>query len=183
MFYMHKPTLVSEKIVFSAEQFDVKETTLIFPPDIQKIHHNAYLRPIVVVFAITKEYEVYFVKQYRYLIQQETIEAVAGVVEKNESALRAAKRELKEETGIDAGQWELLRNIDMSTSFFRIPVSIFLAKDLEVRRSNPDETEDIQIVKIPLVKAVEKIYTCEINSPATIIGILLVDKLKKQKRI
>lgn len=180
---MDKPKILSSKTVFTTDLFTVNESTLIFSPNSKKTYHNAQLQPLTVVFPITKEYELYLVSQYRYLINQQTVEAVTGFVDKSETALHAAKRALKEETGIEAGQWELIRKVELSPSIFRIPTTIFLARDLEMKKSDSEENEDIQIVKAPLSKAVEKIYTCEINTPATIIGILLLDKLRKQKRI
>lgn len=180
---MDKPKILFSKSVYRASFFDVFETKVVFPGAIKRTHYNAVLQSVAAVFPVTKEREIYFVSQYRYLIGQETLEAVSGIVEKNETPLNAAKRELKEETGIEAGQWELLRKVELIPSFFRVPVSIFLAKELELKQSEPDKTEAIQIIKLPLFEAVEKIYTCEINTPTTIIGILLLDRLRKQKLI
>lgn len=182
---MIHPQIISSKKVFSAKLFDIQEDTILNADDTQKIHTNIYKHPSVFIFPINEYYEVYFVKQYRYLIGKETLEAVAGFVEPKETALNAAKRELKEEANMEAGQWELLKEMDLATSVLHDRVSIFMARSLEIplKRFEMIEEEPIKVVKLPLFKAIEKVYTCEINTPITIIGILLLDKLRKLKRI
>jgi len=180
---MNKPTITSEKPVFTSKLFTVIETRLTFGQKIKKTHHNAIRHQTVSVFPLNEKYDIYLVQQYRYLLGRETIKAMAGFVESNEKPLQAAKRELKEETGIEAKQWELLTKIDMSASVFKAEASLFLAKELEVIQQNQDETEDIAVIKMPLQKAVEKVMTGEIRTSATMIGILLLDKLRKEKKL
>ena len=132
---------------------------------------------------MTPGYNIYLIRQYRYLLGRDTLEAVAGMVEKGESPLTCAKRELKEEAGIIAGQWELLMQVDGSGSTTFVPGNLFLARDLEVTRAKNDASEVIEVVKMPLTKAVEKIFTGEITTSSTIIGIMMLDKLRREKKI
>ena len=60
------------------------------------------------VIAITKDGRFVMVEQYRHGLGEVFTELVAGVVEKGEPPLEAAKRELAEETGFGGGTWSLL---------------------------------------------------------------------------
>jgi 8-oxo-dGTP pyrophosphatase MutT (NUDIX family) len=111
------------------------------------------------------------------------VEAVAGHIDPGESPLKAAKRELKEEAGIIAGQWEELLRVDDSASVIRSTMHIFLARDLEEGESNPEESEEIKLIKMPLSEAIEKVSKREITNGSTVIGLLYLDKLRKEKKI
>ncbi len=180
---MSKGLVVGQKTIFKAELFEVKEIEIELSNGSKKIHHIAERRPTVSVFPITDLYDIYLVSQYRYLFRKVTLESMAGFINTNESPLQAAKRELEEETGLVASHWEELQRVELAASVFKASIYIFLAKDLEQRKQRPDESEDITVVKLPLSLAVEKVISGEINHASSIIGILLLDRLRKLKKI
>jgi ADP-ribose pyrophosphatase len=175
--------IVSQKSVFKAELFDVNEITLEDDGGKKKIHHEAERAPVVSVFPLTNKYEIYLISQYRYMLKKTVLEAVAGYVRKNETMIAAARRELKEETGMDAEQLEEIARIQMAGSVFKSTVNLFLAKGLEMGENNLDDDEVISVVKMPLEQAVEKVMTGEINHASSMIGILMLDKLRSQKKL
>ena len=175
--------LVSQKKVFGAKLFDVKEVTIRLPNGAKRIHQIAQRHPTVSVFPLTDSYEIYLVSQYRYMLKKVTLEAMAGFINKDEAPLGAAKRELEEECGIVASQWEELARVEMAASVFKACAHLFLAKGLEKGVSHPDEDEDIKTIKIPLGDAVKKVMTGEINHSASMIGILLLDKLRSENKL
>lgn len=96
------------------------------------------------VIAITKEGKFLMVEQYRHGLQDYFVELVAGVIEKDENPLDAAKRELMEETGYGNGNWELLTVISQNPSSTTNLTYCFLAKEIEKLGSQSlDETEDV----------------------------------------
>jgi ADP-ribose pyrophosphatase len=175
--------IISKKRILKAELFDVKEITLKNDNGKTVIHHEAERAPIVSIFPLTDSYEIYLISQYRYMLEKTILEAVAGHVDKNETSIAAARRELKEETGIEALQFEEIARTQTSASVFKSPVSLFLAKGLEIGDNSLDEFEDIKLVKMPLEEAVEKVMTGEINNLASMTGILMLDKLRKEKKL
>ena len=180
---MSRWKLVSQKTVFKAKLFNVKEVVFETKTGKKKIHHIAERTPIALVFPLTDSYEIYLVSEYRYMLNKTVLQAVAGHVEGKETAIAAAKRELKEEAGISAMQLEEIARIEMSGSVFRSKSHLFLAKGLEIGDNNLDEDEEISVVKMPLDTAVEKVMLGEINHATSMIGILMLDKLRAQKKL
>ncbi len=175
--------LIAEKSIPKSELFEIKEHTVETPSGKNIIHHNVYRDPSVLVFPLTDNDDLYLAKQYRYLYKMITLEAVAGFIGKGETSLSAAKRELKEETGITAMQLEEIARIYISGSVVRAYEYLFLAKELQEDTANPDEDENIEVVKIPLKFAVEKVANGEIIHGGTMVGILLLEKLKREKKL
>lgn len=180
---MSRWKLVSQKNILRTKLFDVKKINFETKTGRKKIHHIAERAPIALVFPLTDSYEIYLISEYRYLLDKTVLQAVAGHVEKKETAIAAAKRELKEEAGITAHQFEEIARIETSGSVFRSKANLFLAKGLEIGDNKLDDDEDISVVKMPLATALEKVMLGEINHATTMIGILLLDKLRKDKKL
>jgi 8-oxo-dGTP pyrophosphatase MutT (NUDIX family) len=175
--------IISKKAILKTELFDVREIKLEDDKGKRKIHHEAERVPIVSIFPLTDKYEIYLISQYRSMLNKTVLEAVAGHIEKKETTIAAARRELKEEAGIEAQQLEEIARIQMSGSVFKSTANLFLAKGLEIGDNNLDDTEEISVVKIPLATAVEKVMLGEITHATSMIGILMLDKLRSQKKL
>lgn len=178
-----KAKFLSQQEVFQGGMFSVKEDSIEYENGVLKKHLNVYRSPAISVFPLTSSYEVYLIKQYRYLLEKPTLEGVAGMVEKSENPLETARRELKEEAGITARHWEEIFRLDLAGSFIKAKAHIFLAKDLEIGEQSLDEDEKIEVVKLPLDEAVQRIYTGEICTSSSVVGILLLDRLRRDKRV
>lgn len=174
---------ISQKTILKTDLFDVKEIKFKRSAGEIKIHHEVERAPVVSIFPLTDQYDIYLISQYRSMLKKTVLEAVAGYVEKNENVIAAAKRELKEEIGVEAQQLEEIARIQVAGSVIKGTVNLFLAKGLEFGEANLDEDEEISIIKMPLSQAVEKVMTGEIDHAASIIGILMLDKLRMQKKL
>ena len=175
--------IISQKSVFKAKLFNVREIVFKNKRGTEKSHHVAERNTVVSIFPLTDSYEIYLISQYRYMLDKTVLEAVSGYVEKNETTIAAAKRELKEEAGIEAQQLEEIARIRIAGSVFKGAINLFLAKGLEMGDNDLDEDEEIEVVKMPLEVAVEKVILGEINHSASMIGILMLDKLKRDKKL
>ncbi|MBF8250355.1 MAG: MutT [Candidatus Levybacteria bacterium] len=175
--------IVSQKTILKTQLFDVKEVVFKNKSGKEKIHHVAQRDTVVTIFPLTDSYEIYLVSQYRYMLEKTVLEAPSGYIKKKETVIEAAKRELKEETGITAQQFEELARVDLASSVFKSKVHLFLAKGLEMGEANLDEDEKISMIKMSLSQAVEKVMTGEINHAASMAGILLLDKLRREKKL
>ncbi|SMB98546.1 ADP-ribose pyrophosphatase [Thermanaeromonas toyohensis ToBE] len=126
------------------------------------------------VVALEGDGRVYLVRQYRYPIGQITLEIPAGKLEEGEDPLDCARRELKEEAGIEAKRWEPLLTFYTTPGFSNEIMHLFLATELSPREAAPDQDEFLQIVALPLEEALEKVRKGEIADAKTILGLLVV---------
>jgi 8-oxo-dGTP pyrophosphatase MutT (NUDIX family) len=95
---------------------------------------------------------VYLVRQPREVVEEDALlEIPAGTLDVDgESELECAKRELAEEVGLAAASWTQLKAIYPSPGFVSERATIFEATGLSAAASDPDEDEEIEIVRWPL---------------------------------
>jgi ADP-ribose pyrophosphatase len=107
-------------------------------------------------------------------------EIPAGLLEKGESSLRCAKRELLEETGFVARRFSMIGRILTSPGFCTEEISIFLGEGIKkISGFQGDKDEYIKIERIPLGKIVTMIMCGRIKDAKTIVGIFLTRNILK----
>jgi len=101
-----------------------------------------------IAIPITKEGKFVLVKQYRFAISRYLLEFPAGTLELNEAPSDTIKRELEEETGFRAHQWQALGSFFICPGYSDEIIHAYLAQDLEKLEHPPaqDEDEDIEVV-------------------------------------
>jgi ADP-ribose pyrophosphatase len=97
---------------------------------------------------------VYLVRQPREAVEQDgLLEIPAGTLDKEgESERECAERELAEEVGLRAEHWSELHAIYASPGFLSEKLTIFEATDLSPADGEADETEEIEVVRLPLAE-------------------------------
>jgi ADP-ribose pyrophosphatase len=175
--------LLSRKPVFEHPIFTVSEDELRFPDGVERTHHTVQRLPGAYIFPVDKNLNIYLVEQYRYLHEVTSLESIAGLVEKGEEPLEGAKRELKEESGITAQKWTKLGNFKPAGSIMTWDQHMYLAQDLKFGDQELEDTEKIDVIKLPLDEAVEKVFSNEIIVSSTAIGILMIDKMRQEGKL
>lgn len=148
------PELLESQYVFESPWFSVREDTVIFDGDGPQLFRVVEMLPGVMIGPVTEQGEVYLVGQPRYAIGKFTWEVIGGGVDPGEDAIVAAKRELREESGLSASQWTSLGVAELGTAVLRSPVHFFLAQDLRLNEASPDPGEDVVIERFSLKEAV-----------------------------
>ena len=120
-------------------------------PGIYGVVHFANLA--VGVVAIDEQDRVVLVRQHRYTLDEDSWELPEGGVPAGESALDGARRELREETGVEADAWRELAHLDLSNSITDERAVIFLATRLTVGVAEPDPTEVLATRWVPFDEA------------------------------
>lgn len=164
-------TIKSRKKVHAGLLFDVFEDQVIKPDDSRGTYSIIDFKPGVCVLPMDDKENIYLTKQFRYAIEREDLEVVAGAIE-DENRLEAAKREAREELGIEAEEWSELGRIESDTSTTNSTAYLFLARKLTFHKPEPEGSEQIKTVKLKLDEAVEKVMSGEITHGQTAVLIL-----------
>lgn len=120
---------------------------------------------------------VYLVGQYRYPLDAYSWEIPEGGGPKGEDPLTTAQRELKEETGLTAERWQQIGRVHTSNSVTDEEGFIFLAQGLTLGDAQPEETEELELKKVPLAEAVDMVMRSEITDSISSCGILIAARL------
>jgi len=102
----------------------------------------------------------------------ESLEVVSGAIDEGEEPLEAARRELKEETGIVAEKWTDLGLVNPFTEGVHSPANIYLARTLSFMKSALEATETLEVKKVKFSDAVQKVLDSEINHGPSCVLIL-----------
>ena len=141
--------------------------------------YKVTIKDCAAIVAITPDNQIILKKEYRHCYGDELIEIPAGVLEENEEPIKAAKRELKEETGYRSEKWTYLGKTVESSAKLTNYMYIYLAEDCEkVSNQKLDYGEDIEVIEVEFDKAVEMIMNNEIICNSSIGAILKVAKIK-----
>lgn len=168
-------TVLGTKEVYKNPWVTVYEDDVIRPGGGSGVHVLISLgrsKAGVNVLPIDDEGNVYLAKEFQYAIGEETINCVAGRVEEKEEPLEGAKRELKEELGIEAEEWIDLGTVYSTPQYIDYVARQFLARKLKFSNTDQEVTEKVEIVKVPLKKAVEMVLNGEIKMASNCAAIL-----------
>jgi len=143
----------------------------------------------VCVVAIDPEDRVLLVRQWRHAIGAALLEIPAGTLDREpdgaiEDHASAAARELEEETGSRAATWRYLGGFYTAPGFTNELMHLYLATDLAVPgegRLKPDEDERLELRAIPFVEAVAMAENGQLPDAKTIVGLLLVARLRERE--
>ncbi|MBI4094891.1 MAG: NUDIX hydrolase [Candidatus Liptonbacteria bacterium] len=173
---IHSWKLLGSKTVFDRRWYRVRRDRVKIAPG--KIINDYFLGvfpDIVLVVALTKDGKIPLVRQYKHGAGKILLEVPAGYIDKYETPLHAAKRELTEETGYGAGTWKQLG------FFYSNPTKekgnglyIFFAKGVtQVAKAKMDETEAIDVFLVRRDTVIKKMLKNEIKVAGSMLALLL----------
>jgi ADP-ribose pyrophosphatase len=109
----------------------------------------------VVIIPIDAQNNLLFVKQYRHAAQADLLELPAGTREEKEPFEECAAREIREETGMQAGKLQKVGAFYLAPGYSTEFMVVFTATDLRENPLKADFDEFLQVEKIPVKKAME----------------------------
>ncbi|GAF66736.1 putative phosphohydrolase [Bacillus sp. TS-2] len=134
------------------------------------------------VIALTKDYKIIMVRQYRKALEKILIEIPAGKLDAGEKPIDCAKRELEEETGYHATSLEYIVSFYTSPGFADEKIYLYFAEHLTTGVKKPDEDEFLDLLEVSLEEAEQMIENEEIHDAKTIYAVSYVKGLLEAKK-
>lgn len=162
--YVNNPIrLKSSRPVYEGRLVKLREDTVILPRGTETIYERVEIKHGSSTLAMEDNGDVWLVKEWKYALERPSLEVVSGGIEPGEAPIDAARRELREEAGLSATQWTALGHVDPFTTMLFCPNYLFVAKGLTPVERDPDEAEIMELLRLPLAEAVEKVMANEIT--------------------
>lgn len=183
-----KTRVLSSKIVFKGRVFSIYRDEVIEPTGVRNTREIIRHSGSVVILAVDDsknpdDPEIIFERQYRHAAGQFLLELPAGRREPDEPPLSAAKREMIEETGYRAKRWTLLTKYFASPGFLGEWMQIYLARGLREGASQPEDDEQIEVLRLPLSKALEMAHNNKIHDGKTLIALMLYEAARRSGKL
>ncbi len=143
---------VKSKTAYECKYFKILDEDFVTPNGKAHKYYIFKRSDYVIVLAKERNY-IYLIEQYRYATKSKLLQVVAGAIEKGETQLKAAKKELKEEAGITAGKFIKLGWFYAHYGCSNQKAFVFLAEDLKFGKQEPDDLEKeagIKVVKLKI---------------------------------
>lgn len=131
----------------------------------------------VVVLPVFDDNTVLLERQFRYPLQQVFIEFPAGKIDPDEDPMDCAKRELLEETGYTAADWQFVCTIHNAIAYSDEHLDIFLARGLTEGERQLDEGEFLETFRASVPEMLEWVREGKISDVKTVIGAFWLDKI------
>lgn len=176
--------ILSAKEVYENPWIQLTEYSVINPSGGKGIYGKVHYKNLAIgILPLDSQMYTYLVGQYRFPIEKYSWEIPEGGCPEGTSPLEAAKRELEEETGLKALSWEVLLEMDLSNSVSDEHGIVYLAWDIEQGMASPEETEDLEIKRIPFEDAYRMVEDGLITDSLSVAAILKVKIMIDDGRI
>jgi len=129
------------------------------------------------IIPVDADGNTWLVGQYRYTLSEYSWEIPMGGGPVELDILESAQRELREETGLLAARWTNIMRLHTSNSVTDEEGFVFLAQDLTQGETEPEETEDLRLWKLPLSEAVQLVMDNRITDAISVAGLLKAARL------
>ena len=170
---------LDSRTVYENPWMEVREDHVINPGGGK--NHYGYVHfknRAIAIMPLDDDGSTWLVGQQRYTLGEYSWELPMGGAPLDESPLVAAKRELREETGLTAMRWSEVMRLHTSNSITDEVGIVYIAEGLTQGETEFEETEDLEIRRLPLDEAVRLVNDGEITDAISVAAILRVSALR-----
>ena len=170
--------IIAKKKIYDNPWIGLTEFDVINPGGGKGIYGKVHYKNLAVgIMVLDDEKNTWLVGQYRFPTDRYSWEIPEGGCPEGSDLLLSAKRELKEETGLIADNWELILTMQLSNSVSDEIAYVYLATGLRQEVADPEETEQLHIKKIPFAEAYAMVNNGAITDSISIAAILKIQLL------
>ena len=168
--------ILNTEQVCKAHVFSVEKLFAELPDGRRRYYDIVRHGPGVVILPVTDEGKILFVRQYRVGSAGELLELPAGMVDDGEDPDPAAARELREETGYEAGEIIRLGGYYASAGYCSEYMHAYLARDLKWNPLPQDEDEFISNISMSVEEAYAAAESGQLEDAKTICALMMAQK-------
>ena len=163
----------SSEEVYTNPWISLTEHQVINPNGGHGIYGTVHFKNIAIgILVLDEHHNTWLVGQYRFPLSQYSWEIPEGGGHLQTDPLESAKRELLEETGLQANNWTELQRIHLSNSVSDEVGIIYLAQELTYGQAQPEETEALETWKLPFEEAYQMVLSATITDSMSVAAIL-----------
>lgn len=165
--------ILHSKQVYKNPWIEVDEHEVINPSGNKGIYGVVkFVHYAIAIVPIDSNLHTYLVGQWRFPLNAYSWEVPEGGGNKLTDILESAKRELEEECGILADTWTLIQKLHLSNSATDEEAYIFIAENLHEGQAAPEETEQLEIRRLPFEDAYKMAINGEITDALSVIALM-----------
>ncbi len=163
----------SVRITYDNRWIQVTHREVVTPSGTDGIYGVVHFKNLAVgVVPLDEALNTWLVGQYRYTLGQYSWEIPEGGCPLGDDPLDAARRELAEETGIRAEQWDKVLDLHTSNSVTDETGLVYVARGLSFGEAEPEETEELSVRKLPFDEALEMVFNGQITDALSQLGLM-----------
>jgi len=164
---------ICKKSLYKGKAVGFNSDTVLLPNGKKAVREYLVHPGAVAVLPVLENGKVVMVRQYRYPINEQTLEIPAGKMHgSKDNIIKRLRAELKEETGFTCGKLTKILSFWPCSTFSNEHLHIYLAEKLKQGKAMPDEDEFLRVEIVPLDKAFKMVDDGKIKDAKTVIALL-----------
>ena len=167
------------KLLLETRRFRVVEHTVATGGGTDTVRRQVIEHPgSVAIIPLLEGDRVCLIQNYRIAVKKTLIELPAGTIDPPDTPADTAQRELREETGYLAENWQELPGFYLSPGILHERMHLYVADKLTAGATEREPGEEIENLIVPWTEAVEMVLSGKIEDAKTVVGILLWDRMR-----
>jgi ADP-ribose pyrophosphatase len=172
-----KETRIDGEVAYDGRFLKVTRDRITLP-DGAETHREFIRHPgAVVILPLFEDGSVLLERQFRYPLDQVFIEYPAGKIDPGEDPLECAKRELREETGYTASEWQFVCTIHNAIAYSDEHLDLYLARGLTAGPAQLDAGEFLETFRATVPEMLDMVRRGQVTDVKTVIGTFWLEKI------